>query len=107
MPNFLAPENNCVRRMKKVWKTVVSVGAGPLRAMHFKYETIVLCHPERSEGSPPDKRSFASLRMTLWHWLRLTRTTCSLKCIGACGHPRSPTVMPIFSRQHSLGAEIA
>src|SRR6266487_4026041 len=60
--------------------------------IHFKYETISLCHPERSEGSLAGQRSFAEftlsganvLRMTLLYRLRLTRTTSYLKCIGAC-----------------------
>src|SRR5437763_5144786 len=43
--------------------------------IHFKDETISLCHPERSEGSLAGQRSFATLRMTLLHRLRLTRKT--------------------------------
>src|SRR5437868_11952790 len=56
-----------------------------LRAIHFKEETIWLCHPERSEGSLSGERSFAALRMTLLKRLRLTRKTSSLKCIALCG----------------------
>src|SRR5437773_10443621 len=69
----------------------------PQGPIQFKYETISLCHPERSEGSLAGQRSFAEftlsgangLRMTLLHRLRLTRTTSSLKCIGPCPRPRS------------------
>src|SRR6266516_1538833 len=58
--------------------------------LHFKYETISLCHPERSEGSLSGERSFAALRMTLLHRLRLTRNTSSLNCIAPCGITAGP-----------------
>src|SRR6266446_10678806 len=58
------------------------VAQGPI---HFKEETVSLCHPERSEGSLAGQRSFAALRMTILHRLRLTRKTSYLKCIGPCG----------------------
>src|SRR2546426_5761371 len=58
------------------------VAQGPI---HFKEETVSLCHPERSEGSLAGQRSFAALRMTILKRLRLTRKTSSLKCIGPCG----------------------
>src|SRR5436309_14900406 len=61
---------------------------GPLWSIHFKEETISLCHPERSEGSLSGERSFAALRMTLLKRLRLTRKTSSLKCIA----PKPPPV---------------
>jgi len=51
---------------------------GPLSheaPIDFKEESISLCHPERSEGSLAGQRSFAALRMTLLHRLRLTRNT--------------------------------
>ena len=51
------------------------------RPIHFKKETIALCHPERSEGSLSGERSFALLRMTLLNRLRLTRNSSYLKCI--------------------------
>src|SRR3989440_6752311 len=54
-------------------------------SIHFKEETISLCHPERSEGSLSGKRSFAPLRMTLLNRLRLTRNTSYLKGIGLWG----------------------
>src|SRR6266404_5749352 len=54
----------------------------PQGAIHFKEESISLCHPERSEGSLAGQRSFAALRMTVLHRLRLTRKTSSLKCIA-------------------------
>src|SRR2546429_4340122 len=47
----------------------------PRGTIHFNEETISLCHPERSEGSLAGQRSFAALRMTLLHRLRLTRNT--------------------------------
>ncbi len=50
--------------------------------IHFKEETLSLCHPERREGSLAAERSFAALRMTRLHRLRLTRNTSSLKRIG-------------------------
>src|SRR6266487_5920875 len=39
----------------------------PLRPIHFKYETISLCHPERSEGSLAGQRADPklALRMTV------------------------------------------
>ena len=37
-------------------------GGGRLRPIHFKEESISLCHPERSEGSLAGQRSFAALR---------------------------------------------
>ena len=40
-------------------------GGGRLRPIHFKEESISLCHPERSEGSLAGQRSFAALRMTM------------------------------------------
>ena len=63
------------------------VGVIPCGQYHFKEETISLCHPEHSEGSPSSERSFAALRMTLLHRLRLTRNTSSLKWIVPCGRP--------------------
>ena len=62
-------------------------GGERLRPIHFKEESISLCHPERSEGSPSGQRSFAALRMTNLPGLRLTRKTSSLKWIVPCGHP--------------------
>src|SRR2546422_9177011 len=59
----------------------------PQGTIHFKEETVSLCHPERSEGSPAGQRSFAALRMTILHRLRLTRKTSYLKCIGVKGDP--------------------
>src|SRR5207302_6712133 len=56
----------------------------PLLSIHFKEESISLCHPERSEGSLSGERSFAALRMTILNRLRLIRKTSSLKWIGAC-----------------------
>src|SRR5438105_9800973 len=56
------------------------------RPIHFKEETISLCHPERSEGSLSGERSFAPLRMTILNRLRLTRKTSYLKWIEPCGH---------------------
>src|SRR5438067_1942389 len=50
--------------------------------IHFKEETISLCHPERSEGSLAGQKSFAPLRMTILKRLRLTRNTSYLKWIG-------------------------
>src|SRR2546423_8957389 len=44
---------------------------------------------EHSEGSLSGQRSFAVLRMTRLHRLRLTRKTPSLKCIGPCPGPMS------------------
>jgi len=62
--------------------------------IHFKEETISLCHPERSAGSRAGRRSCAALRMTLLplrmtilNRLRLTRTSSSLKCIALCAPP--------------------
>src|SRR5437588_2615844 len=69
----------------------VNIGVWPLFnecktvAIHFKEETISLCHPERSEGSLPAQRSFVALRMTILNRLRLTRNTSSLKWIAPCG----------------------
>jgi len=60
-----------------------------LWAIHFKEETLSLCHPERSEGSLSGERSFAALRMTILPRLRLTRKTSYLKCIAPCGRPHS------------------
>ena len=57
----------------------------PLLSIHFKEESISLCHPERSEGSLSGERSFAALRMTILNRLRLIRKTSSLKWIGPCG----------------------
>ena len=58
----------------------VRTGAGPGQApIHFKEETLSLCHPERSEGSLAGPRSFAALRMTLLKRLGLTRTEI-LRC---------------------------
>ena len=54
--------------------------------LHFKEETISLCHPERSEGSRSGERSFAALRMTILKRLPLTRKTSSLQCIGQSGY---------------------
>src|SRR5260221_3470192 len=51
-------------------------GQAPL---HFKEETIALCHPERSAGSRSGERSCAALRMTKLKRLRLTRTSSYLK----------------------------
>jgi hypothetical protein len=48
-------------------------------------ESISLCHPERSEGALAGQRSFAALRMTLLHRLRLTRKSSYLKCIARKG----------------------
>src|SRR6266487_3642621 len=62
-------------------------GGGRLRPIHFKEESISLCHPERSEGSLSGERSFAALRMTLLPRLRLTRRTSSLKWIDHKGSP--------------------
>src|SRR2546421_9145711 len=59
----------------------------PQGTIHFNEETISLCHPERSEGSLSGERSFAPLRMTLLHRLRLTRKTSSLKWIDRKGSP--------------------
>jgi hypothetical protein len=67
----------------------------PLWPIHFKEESISLCHPfaslragsERSEGPLSGQRSFASLRMTILPRLRLTRKTSSLKWIVPCGRP--------------------
>src|SRR2546421_4459209 len=59
----------------------------PRGTIHFNEETISLCHPERSEGSLAGQRSFATLRMTLLHRLRLTRKTSSLKWIDRKGSP--------------------
>src|SRR5436853_5292854 len=76
-----------------VWSGVgelVSARMGTFCPRHFKEETISLCHPERSEGSVSDERSFASLRMTRLHRLHLTRTTSSLKCLGPCVRPSYP-----------------
>ena len=42
---------------------------------------------EHSEGSLAGQRSFAALRMTLLHRLRLTRKTSSLKWIDRKGSP--------------------
>src|SRR2546428_13978417 len=58
----------------------------PQGTIHFKEETVSLCHPERSEGSLFGERSFAALRMTILHRLRLTRKTSYLKCIARKGH---------------------
>src|SRR5258708_8986754 len=62
-----------------------------LAPLQFKEERISLCHPERSAGSLSGERSCAALRMTLLalrmtllHRLRLTRTSSSLNCSGAC-----------------------
>src|SRR5712692_4658638 len=74
--------------------------------IHFKEETISLCHPERSEGSLSGERSFAALRMTLLHRLRLTRKTSYLKCIGHKGphptqlHSRPYATLTIFLFLH-------
>ncbi len=54
--------------------------------IHFKEETVSLCHSERSEESLSGERFFAALRMTILHQLRLTRKTSYLKCIGPCGY---------------------
>src|SRR5438105_13481814 len=77
----------------------------PQVPIHFKEETISLCHPERSEGSLSGERSFAPLRMTLLKWLRLTRKTSSLKWIGpkrtpTMGDPRVPAPHPLHSRPY-------
>jgi hypothetical protein len=55
------------------------VGQAPL---HFKEETISLCHPSLRSGSRAGQSSFAALRMTLLNRLRLTRTSSSLQCSG-------------------------
>src|SRR5258708_1357321 len=63
----------------------------PQGVIHFKEETISLCHPEQSEGSLAGPRSFALLRMTRLHRLRLTRNSSYLsnssylKCIARKG----------------------
>ncbi len=59
----------------------------PRGSIHFKYKTISLCHPERSEGSLSGERSFAALRMTLLNRLRLTHKTSYLKWIDHEGRP--------------------
>src|SRR5205823_6358609 len=73
--------------------------------IHFKYETISLCHPERELWSCtlPGERSFAALRMTLLHRLRLTRNTSSLKWIG--GKPGGGKPRP-YTYSKSLSSEI-
>ena len=48
---------------------------------------------ERSEGSVSGERSFAALRMTILHRLRLTRKTSYLKCIAHKG-PSAPNLTP-------------
>src|SRR6266849_807026 len=70
--------------------------------IHFKEETISLCHPERSEGSLTGQRSFAALRMTLLNRLRLTRNTSYLKCIGPCGRPSCPRSIPKISSIYAV-----
>src|SRR6266568_4175102 len=62
-----------------------SLDGRPQGPIHFKEETIWLCHPERSEGSLFGERSFAPLRMTILNRFRLTRKTSSLKCIAHRG----------------------
>ena len=46
------------------WLPVSQTGS-TLWAIHFKEESIRLCHPECSEGSLAGQRSFAALRMTI------------------------------------------
>src|SRR6266699_1268915 len=72
-----------VPRIDSGMQSFASEGLGPI---HFKEETIWLCHPERSEGSLSGERSFAPLRMTILNRLRLARKTSSLKCIGGKAH---------------------
>src|SRR5258708_20866968 len=72
---------SCARGTPVIRWLRASPGCGPI---HFKEETISLCHPERSEGSLVGQRSFATLRMTRLHRLRLTRTSSYLKGIGVC-----------------------
>src|SRR5260370_40140588 len=74
--------------------------------LHFKEESISLCHPERSEGSLAGQRSFAALRMTLLplrmtllNRLRLTRNSSYVKCFA--GKPG-----PYYTRSVSPFADI-
>jgi hypothetical protein len=43
------------------------------RPIHFKEESIALCHPEQSEGSLAGHRSFAEFTLSEAHGLRMTR----------------------------------
>ena len=69
---------------------------------------ISLCHPERSEGSLAGQRSFAALRMTILHRLRLTRKTSDLKCIGLKGREASVAFAPLTQvRMEPLAQSVA
>ena len=67
-----------IRRLRVVAQSLAQEVAGSGEA---------LAESRRSNLNSVTVRSFAALRMTLLHRLRLTRTTSSLKCIGACPRP--------------------
>src|SRR5438445_13783140 len=55
----------------------------PLLSIHFKEESISLCHPERRGGSLSGERSFAALRMTVLTRLRAIARSSCCQWIGA------------------------